>query len=704
MFLRFPRLEGCGFAPMIDAAPTLLVIKCTTAVGGATALGAAALLQLRPLSFRSLVPSAALLSLALVVLSRGAPHNNPAFFSIYDAYGFAGILAVGAAMMIAAAGIAAAYRTAPFNPSCKTTALLVAALTVLAVLAAAEPVVRYWNAPPWGDSIFYDRIAVSIARGTEPAGHSYYMPIYQYGPAAFYWAFGHFFFVQQTINVLFAALTVPLLALSAWNFFRSNAAVLLVALVATTTDQFRHAPIILQIENWYVPDLCFSIWAASCYFRRATTRTALLLGVAAALIFEMRTQAGFYVGWLVIAPLLLRTTSPIMRLKHMALAIAVIVTFAVPWTIRNVIVDGRISPIGAQAGQRIVSTNASEIDFFGIRRDLLTNLPPSVTPTAPVSTFKRLLGMVEDPVTFVRSGWWRGLAFYGLVPPGIWDPAGPRDTHLSEWPSYLLRTAPILVLFFADALGLLFRPGRATLFLLGAIGANLAVVFFAGFSEPRISYPVLALHVLLAAAAVFRPQLEFAQGPAQTTATPVVVRRLLPLALCIAVVVLAMSHWLMGRHFVYPPQTDAALMRIGPVNIDRSLPDLNALTPNDWRAPTPLRAGMRARFTGVVSNAMEPVKWYAFPLAGFPDYTADPSRESYFRAYLLDPSGTFRWGDSRPVGLTVAGATIDRPLREDEGIEVEGEICDVSNRGIFWFRAEKIRHLNGASGAFERFL
>jgi hypothetical protein len=100
---------------------------------------------------------------------------------------------------------------------------------------------------------------------------------------------------------------------------------------------------------------------------------------------------------------------------------------------------------------------------------------------------------------------------------------------------------------------------------------------------------------------------------------------------------------------------------------------------------------------------MEPVKWYSHPLAGYPAYTTDPAREAYFQSYLLDDSGKFQWGVSRAMGLAVAGATVDRPLHEDDGIEVEGQLLDTTKRGFFWFRAEKIRHLDVAPGRLERF-
>ena len=684
---------------MMDSAAILLALKCTFALCGAIAVGTAAVRTLlHSFSARALVECVALAALALVILTRGAPHNNPALFALYDAYGPIGILSAVGAMVEVIVGIDIMLRTKSFELSPPCLKRIVAVLAFLAALAAAEPVAELWNAAQWGDAQFYDRIAISIARGSMPWAHSYYMPLFQYGSALLYWAFGHFIFVQQIANVFLALLTVPLLALAAWNFFRNSGAVLLVSLLAATVDPLRHAPHLLQIENWYVPIICFSIWAASRYFRQPSLRNVVLVGVAAALIFETRTQAGFYVGWLSLVPIWLRATSANTRLRHFILIVAIVVGCAVPWTLRNIAVNGRASPIGVQAGEHVLFSN-SRANFFGIRRDLVSPDPAS----QPVSAAERLVQMAADPLYIVRAAWWRGLAFYGLLPPGIWDKSGPRSTSWAEMSAYLMRASPILALLLAGALAVLLHPGRTTFYLLGAISSNVALVFFVGFSEPRLSFPILALHILLAAAAVFPPRAEFFAAADAAPRRAFAIPRLAFVTAVGAIALLVLSHVLIGRSLLYPPQTDSGLLRIAPVEIDAALPDLNALIPEPPWTAVPIQSGTRARFTGVLTNTMEPVKWYAFPLLGFPDYTADPRREAYFRAYMIDKSGKFQWGVSRSIGLTIAGAIADRPLREDEGIEVEGQILDVADRGTFWFRAEKIRHLDAPPGVFEAF-
>ncbi len=676
----------------MELADILLLVNCAVAVMGAIALMATALVRTQgPLSIRSVGESATLSLLALVVLSRGAPHNNPLLFAIYDRHGALGMLALAGAMAIIAVACAVVSRPTKLQLPPLTLTQIVAGLTLLAVLAAAEPVIRYWNVPEWGDSILYDRNAVSIARGVAPAGHSYYMPVFQYGPALFYWAFGHFFFVQQVINVFWAAVTVPLLALAAWNFFRSSAAVFLVSLLAATIDTLRHSPFLLQVENWYVPIFCFSIFASSCYLRHATLRSAILLGCAVGLIFEIRTQAGFYVGFLCLAPMWLRHTPAMVKVKHFITIVSVVIVFAVPWTLRNLAVDHRFSPIGSQAGDRISSTNSFGGDFFGIRRDLITAgvVPP--VPNRPSAAFGRILNMISNPALTIQAGWWRGLAFYGILPPGIWEKAGPRATTLSELPGYLLRTGPTFALLIASALGLLLRPGRMTIFLLGGLAANIVIVFFAGFSEPRLSYPIAALHILLATAAIFPPRSEFFAPTSDVNGLHVTIPRAVPTAAIAIVVLLLIAHGFVGRRLLYPPQTGSSLLHIGAVTIDQTVPNLNSLNKTDLFNVPP---GTHARFTGVITNGMEPVKWYSHPIAGYPSYTTDPKGESYFRSYLLDDLDDSQWGGSRPFGLTLAGAAIDRPLYEDDAIEVEGQLLDIIKPGIFWFKAEKIRHLD----------
>ena len=696
--------------PHSDAADILLAMKIAMAVTLAWAIGAAAVFHFvsalagraTPL-WRLPLVELALALLALFVLSRGAPHNNPALFALYADFGARGLAAAGAlfAALAAAGGIAAFWLRARSPVAslsdwlAKPEALrsAVAALAALAMLAALEPVVRLWDVPGWGDSATYDRIAHQIAIGVMPAGHSYYMPVYQYGTAILYYAFGHFFFVQQVANVLFAPVTVILLCLSAWNLFRNPWAVLLVGAVAAADDLLRHAPHLQQIENWFNPAFALAIFAATKYFRAARWRNLLWLGLAAGLLVEIRAQALFFSAFLLLVPLFVRNIDFKERGRQFVLLAAVFAATLVPWTIRNVAVEGRLTPFGTQGAQKIVSTLSPE-QLYGIRHDL--KAPESPAANARPGTEAALAALAGRPLLILKAVPWRALAFYGLLPPGVWDPAGPRPTDWAgEGKEYLLRVFPVLCLLAAGVLGLMLRPGRATLFLTGGILANLAVVFFAGFSEPRLSYPVHALHILLAAAAVYSPRVEFAV--AQGGAPPIAARRAFGLAAAAAALLL-LAHVAVGRAYLLRPLMGAPAAYDSSASIEPSLPDLALLVPAQIRpgdgASLALRPGQRVRAVLALTNHQLPVKYYSFPMPEFPDFSADPKTPIYYRALLVDPAGGYNWRGSRQIGIDVTEAKFDRPLRENDVVEMEGEVLGVADSGLIWLRAGNVRLLH----------
>lgn len=709
-----------------DVPGTLLGIKIAAAILFAWVIGAGATYYFALALVRGAAPlwrlglqALALGSCALFVLSRGAPHNNPALFAIYDRYGARGLAISG--VLFAAAAVAAGllafrfrgnavvakWHDAVSNPARRRPQIRL--FPALAMLAALEPVARYWDVPGWGDSAFYDRIAQQIALGAMPAGHSYYMPIFQFGTAALYYAFGHFFFVQQLANVALAPLTVIFLSLAAWNIFRDPRAVGFVGLIAATDDVLRHAPYMQQVENWYIPILSFAIFAATKYFRTATLGNLVLLALAAGLVFNIRTQAAFFVGFLMLAPFFMRDVAMGQRLRHFVILGAVFAATLVPWTMRNYVVDGRFWPVGVQGVEHIAYSNDPHT-FYGIRRDLA--VPEAVQEVgaeqggekARLSALERIATahVFGDPMLLLKAAPWRALAFYGLLPPGIWAKEGPRATDWRhEGPEFLLRVFPILCLIAASAIGLALNPGRATLFLLGAILCNLAIVLFVGFSEPRLSYPVELFHILLAAAAVFALRLEFtiAGGEAGISFRP---GRAAAVAAGILGLVAA-AHLTLGRGFALREITTKPAAYDKGVAIDAGLPDLAALAPARQPSETdpgtlPLRKGERVRAVVALTNHELPVKYYAFPMPDFPDFAADPATDIYYRTYLLDASGTYDWGDSRQIAVAFAGATFDRPLREEDVVEVQGEVLDIEGRGIIWIHADKVRWLRGWAG------
>ena len=698
------------------AADALLGLKVAVAVALAWAIGTAAVFRLaagmtgRAQPLWRLAPEGLALALCvLFVLSRGAPHNNPALFGLYADFGARGLGAAGAlfAALVAASGISAFRLRAqpqalePCEQMAKprTLGLAVAVFSALALLAALEPVLRHWDVPGWGDSIFYDWISHQIALGAMPAGHSYYMPVYQYGPAALYYLFGHFFFVQQLANLALAPVTVVLLCMSAWNIFRNPWAVLLVGALAAADDVLRHIPYLQQIENWYVPALALAVFAATQYFRAASVRNLVFLALAAGLVFELRAQAAFFSAFLLLAPLFLRDASMAKRLRHVVLLGAVFAAVLLPWTLRNYAVDGRFSPVGTQGAQHIARSNTAAT-FYGIRRDLAPPAPvvegdeKSRDEAAEHTAFERVFG---DPMLLIRAAPWRALAFYGLLPPGVWDKAGVRPTDWRrEGPEYLLRVFPVLCLLGAGALGLLLRPGRATLFLLGTIFANLAVAFFAGFSEPRLSFPVHALHILLAGAAVFAPRLEFAAPMAQDIA-PLRAGRVLAVAGGILLVAVA-AHATLGRAYALRELTGRPAAYDPAVRIDASLPDLARLAPpkrlSEGFASVSVHTGERVRAVVALTNEHLPVKYYAFPLPDFPDFTADPKTPIYYRTFLIDPAGGSDLYSFRQIGIDVSGAVFDRPLHENDVVEMEGEVLGVGDTGLIWLHADTMRLLH----------
>lgn len=702
------------------AADVLLGIKIASAVLLAWAIGtgavfclASGLAERRKPLWRLALEGLALALCVLFVLSRGAPHNNPALFGLYADFGVRGLAAAGGlfAALAAAAGIAAfrlcahplghAFRERMENP--QTLRLAIAALAAFAFLAALEAVVRHWDVPGWGDSIMYDWISHQIALGVMPAGHSYYMPVYQYGMAALYYVFGHFYFVQQLGNLALAPVTVVLLCMSARNIFRSPWAVLLVGAMGASDDVLRHIPYLPQIENWYVPALSSAVFAATNYFRSPSIRNLALLALAAGLVFEMRAQAAFFAAFLLLAPLFLRDMRLALRLRHFAVLGVIFAATLLPWTLRNYSVDGRFSPVGTQGAQHIARSN-TDVTFYGIRRDLAPPAPviegdeKSRNEAAEHTAFERVFG---HPSVLIRAAPWRVLAFYGLLPPGVWDTAGVRPTDWRrEGPEYLLRVFPVLCLIGASGLGLLLHPGRATLFLLGAIVSNFAVAFFVGFGEPRLSFPVHVLHVLLGAAAAFVPRLEFA-GLAMPQSPPWRWRRVVALV-CGLFLLAAGLHATLGRAYALRELTGRPAAYDPDATIAAALPDLAALAPPKLLGPkfagVSAHPGDRVRAVVLLTNDQLPVKYYAFPMPDYPDFTADPKTPIYYRTFLLDPAGGTDFYYFRQIGIDVSGAVFDRPLHENDVVETEGEVLGVGDTGLVWLHADKMRHLHRWAG------
>ena len=357
-----------------------------------------------------------------------------------------------------------------------TRRLVIATIALVLCLAApmiVSPVVQNWNASGWMDSRGYDTYAHNIVSGKVLEGSSQYMPVYQYGIAAVYYVFGHFFFAQQLLNVALSFLTVIFLCLAAWNLFRNLWAVLLIGVMAAFTQQLFYAVFFTQIEAWYIPIVAFSIFAWTCYWRTSSITHLVLMALAAGVGINTRNQGVFYFGWLCLAPLFIATVPWRQRFTHAAIAVAILSASLVPWSLRNYVVEGRLSPSAARNAYYLAILNDPRIGFYGIRywegwNEITQEYKKKYPDVAERDRVMMRVGLttpIENFDWFRRAMFWRTLAFYGLLPPGVLATEGPKPTNWdTEWRAYVYwRTVP-LILLPLSLIGLLTRPGRVTLF------------------------------------------------------------------------------------------------------------------------------------------------------------------------------------------------------------------------------------------------
>lgn len=634
-----------------------------------------------------------LAALAILLLVRGAPHNNPLVFAVFEAAGalgpvlFAGII-IGAGVCL---GIWLGRNGLPETfakiADDRYLPAAIAGLGLLAGLAALSQVLQNWDVPGWGDAIFWDRIAHLIARGDLQQGHSYYMPVYQYGSAFLYKVFGHFFWVQQLSNVAMAPLTVIFLCLAAREAMFSNWSVLLVGALATTHDYLRITAQMMQIENWYIPVLCFALWIALRTWRRAGVGHAVLLGLACALVFGLRTQGSIFAGLLLLTPLLGAAVPWRKRVLTVLVASLCFAALGTPWTVRNLAVDGRLSPVGTQGPAHIAMSNDPRT-FYGIRRDLGASEiaaewearypdPDEREQAMGAYVRERLLG---DPSFVAAGAFWRSLAFYGLLPDGVWAEGGPQAT---DWRAtgkdWLMRNLATLSILVAAAAGLALRRDRLALFLLSTVGANMFVVLMVGFTEPRLHFPVLPILFLAAAGGLQR----------RPETRPVVQSRPVPYRVvggtALAVVaVLAVAFSVSGRYNLFRPIMEPAIAIAG----EQPSADGASLDAVDAEALDNVRPGEAISLTVALTNHHLPVKWYDDEVAGFPAFAVDPAAPIYFRAVLVDSDRAYRWGVSRMVAIRLAGARSTEPLFEDDIVEIAGTVRYVSENGLAFIDAQ----------------
>lgn len=705
------------------------------AIGVRSAIGfglAAAFLPIAALTLRASLKmngfSLGLIGRALVcaalfflVLTRGAPHNNPHLYAAFETAGVLGLaLAVAATVVFGVFLALLMMRNRPLEDLesfCRPWFNMgVLTLCLLAVVATAAPVLNAWDQPSWSDASTYDRLAHAIAVGDLPAGRSDYMPVYQFGSAALYWVFGHFFFVPQIVNLILAGVTVMLVALSAKALFQSAGAGFVAGLLASSHDYLRYTPNMMTIENWYVPALALALYCAVRLLIAPTALKAVLLALAVGLLFGIRVQGAFFCAFLILTPLFASQLSIAIRLRYCVLAGVVFVATLTPWTIRNYVQDGRISPGTTQAaGQMVYTTNARA--FYGIRRGFGTDqirrewtqkYPDTEERKAAMSRHGWLLPLTDPKLVWLEAVPWRALAFYGLLPPGVWDNDGVRPTNWrTEGLAYALQVGPVGMLLLASLIGIIYvRPRRMAVFLLGTIAANLAIIVFAGFSEPRVSYPVFPMHMLLAAAPFAglgtRPVfVSPATNDNQSSSYPAAVA----IGLVIAFIVIALvSRSLFGSAHAYRPLTAKTVVDPS-VRIDETIPDLTctpaaageASEQGDFRV-----APRRVRMRVIATNYHFPVKYYGLAsgdsgtaLRGYPKFASSTSQPIYFEARLAPEAcpGLSERHNKAIVGLAVEGARTNQLLREGDLIEFEGILQGESvteRTHWYWIAADSV--------------
>ncbi len=586
-----------------------------------------------------------------------------------------------------------------------------------------------WNCSGFMDSQVYDHISHDIATGLRPFGSSYYMPLYQYGLAALYYAFGHFFWLAQVSNGLAASATLACVGLCAWNIFKDRRAVLLALILAATTPTLRYTPILPQIENWYIPLFALTVLLFTVIWNRPTMANAVAFGLSLGLLLNTRNQGAFYVLAASLAPLLAAPRGG--RKKAVLLVLTVWLTVGatlVPWTLRNAHVEGRLSPGSEQGPLQMAIMNDKRIGFYGLRFDInyfdileeyRRRFPDTAERIRECSREAREK-LLEDPAWTLRAVFWRGLAFYGLAPAAVWS-WSPADSPepVIDWPKearslFSLSSHRYIALFYlvGSLAGLAMRPRRINLALALLALGNFLVVVFVGFNEERIHYPNLVVHLLLALSIFFSPRLGSQSGPTH----PEFTKRsllLLPAVVLLGAAFLVLAHQAVGKHFASAPLAE-------PVSIDPTagpdpgLPVFSELVANlPPNAAPSLRPGQRVLLTLRLSNDAAPPTFAAFPgspLKFIPGFANDPLRERFHYAALVPSSGfyplvsAFYYGETvSTAGVSFFGARSDTPLREGDLVSAEAEALlvpplapgppDQSQIINPWFRIVAMRRL-----------
>lgn len=539
------------------------------------------------------------------------------------------------------------------------------AAVAVALPVAVAPVALHWDISGWMDSHSYDVAAINIATGKAPWAQSFYMPFYQYGLAAIYWTVGHFFFVQQLVNVALLLAAVAAVGYTAWLLFGTVASAAFAGvLVAASVELYQYTHL-TQIENWYVPIVCVLLLAWAHYWRAPRRGPLLMLALALAIAANTRNQGAIFFAVMCLTPLAVGGLTRRARLAHAGVCVALVAVSLVPWAYRNYVVEGRFSPAASRSSLYVGVLNDHRIGLYGIRywegwdtvvKDYESRYPdPAQRERALVVAASK--AWIADPAWTVRAIVYRSLAYYGFLPSAMVNlgPAVPTDWG-TEWSSYLYWRLTPFVVVGLSLLGLVTRFNRPQFLLLLAVLANLSLVLFGASPESRVSHPALPIHALMAAG-MFAPAGRAWQLPA-LPARRCSWRGVALLTAAVVIVVIA-GRLMFGIDNLQRPLIEKDV-RVVP---GLQLVEAPALTP-----ATALGTTVRVRC--LLSNYMYPPK-IGGTAPGMPVFAADPARETYYYAYRLSPDLS---SVTDVIGVTFAGADASEQLYEGHAVDLEGEL------------------------------
>jgi hypothetical protein len=575
---------------------------------------------------------------------------------------------------------------------------------VLVALVALPPLAlrlaERWDVSGFMDSHTYDVFAINIVNGKQPQGNSAYMPAYQYGLGLVYYVWGHFFFVQQIVNLVFACFGILALSAAGWILYRSTASVLFIGLVAAFCPVFVYGLAITQIEAWYLPATCLILLAWAVYWRHPSVGSLLALALTISAGMNLRNQGSIFFAWMCLSPLMVAGLEWRRRLWHLVGIGAIVAASLIPWTVRNYIVDGRLSPSGSRSALYLGVLNDRRVGLYGIRfwegwdeveREFATRYPNQAEREAALVR-AAWSNVTRDPAWLARATLWRIVAFYGLLPNGYTVIAAIVPTNWrTEWYSYLYwRTTPLLLLPLS-AVALLLRPNRTTLFLWGAIGANLSINLVSATSEDRLCYPVLLIHMLLVGA-LFADAVPARVSRAATV--PLVWwRAAWPRAVVASVVFLVLCRVLIGSQYTYRPLMERGVSIRPSLTLDAERPALdvdryNSEVISAAQSSTATRSfGQPVRLRGMLTNYMYPPK-FAGAVGWVPAFATEPAGPTFY--YLTPLQSDLRSPASSTVGVSFLGAEVSAELREGDAVDLEGTLLHVDRASGLWVRAERV--------------